>query len=455
MMNVMKFGGGCLRNGGDFLRVTEMISAKKEKLIVVVSAIQGVTDLLEKGIHEAMKSEESLPGLMKVLRERHREIAGETMSDDANGQKVIKDIEDSLKKVERLLYGVAYTGETTESLIAQILSYGERLSALLLAALLVDRKIEAVALDADKIGIVTDESYENATAVLEEVRKNLARTVLPVVRSGAIPVVTGYFGCTPEGKVTTFGRNGSDYSAAVIASGINASCLEIWKDVDGFMSADPKIVSGSRRIDRLSYYEAAELSYFGAKVLHPRTVEPLIDRRIPVYIKNLYSPENVGTEIINGSYEREDVIKSVSYNREIAVLRIHGPGVGFKPGIIAEISQGLSGMGINIFSILTSQTCINLLLDKKDSHKGYELIRKMEGGVIEKVNLEEDIALISVVGEGLKKRKGVAARVFSAVAEEDINVEMISSGASEVAYYFIVREKDVEQAVNAVHREFF
>ncbi|MFW6159509.1 MAG: aspartate kinase [Acidobacteriota bacterium] len=454
-MNVVKFGGGCLKNGEDFIKVAEIITKKRDKTIVVVSAVQGVTDLLLAGLKEVMETENNLSGLMEALMERHRKIARETIPDEVSRQKAFKDIGRRLKRLERLLFGVAYTKEASGSLKAQILSYGERLSSNLLAWVLKAREIEAFSLEADEIGIVTDECFENATADLEEVKKRLRRTLLPIVHQGKLPVITGYFGCTPEGKVTTFGRNGTDYSAAVIAYAVDASRVEIWKDVDGFMTADPKIVNRARRIDRLSYYEAAELSYFGAKILHPRAVEPLIERRIPVFIRNIYNQENKGTEILNQSYEGEKIIKSVANNMEIVVLRIHGPGVGFKPGIIAEVGQRLSEMGINIFSILTSQTCINLLLDKKDAHLAYQSILKMEGGVIEKVNLEEDIALISVVGEGLKKRKGVAAGVFSAVAREDINVEMISSGASEVAYYFIVKEKDVEQAVKAVHSEFF
>jgi aspartate kinase len=239
-----------------------------------------------------------------------------------------------------------------------------------------------------------------------------------------------------------------------VAYGIGASSLEIWKDVDGFMSADPKIVKDAHGIDRLSYYEAAELSYFGARILHPRTVEPLVDTGIPIHIRNLYT-KSKGTRISLKGYEREEVIKSVTYNEHISVLRIHGPGVGYKPGIIAEIGRILSNEGINIYSVITAQTCINLLIDKRDSRRSYELIKKLAGGVIERVDLVDDIALIAVVGEGLLNRKGVAARVFSAVAEEGVNVEMISSGASEVAYYFIVKEDHLKKAINAIHKEFF
>lgn len=454
-MKVMKFGGGCLKNYEHFLKVSEIIKSEKDSTVVIVSAISGTTNLLEDCIQMSMESEKKVPEIIKAIKDKHKNIVEASIRNNGIRQRTMKEIESRLKRLERLLYGVAYTEEITESVRALILSYGERLSALILSGILKSLDKDAIAMEADKIGIITDESFENATAILPEVSKNLRSSVLPLVNKGAVPVITGYFGCTHEGKVTTFGRNGSDYSAAVVACGIEASLLEIWKDVDGFMSADPKIVKRAHRIDKLSYYEAAELSYFGARILHPRTVEPLVDIHIPIHIRNLYKTENEATEVLTGGYERKDVVKSVTYNRRISVLRIHGPGVGYKPGIIAEIGRLLSDMGINIYSVLTSQTCINLLVDKKNSRKSYESIKKIVGGVIEKVDLEDNIALIAVVGEGLLKRKGVAARVFSAVAEENINIEMISSGASEVASYFIVIENDVEKAINAIHREFF
>ena len=221
------------------------------------------------------------------------------------------------------------------------------------------------------------------------------------------------------------------------------------------MSADPKIVKKACPLDRLSYYEAAELSYFGARILHPRAIEPLVEKKIPIQVKNVYKPERQGTTILSGRYERADVVKSVTYNKEISILRIQGPGVGYKPGIIAGLGSTLANTGINIYSVLTSQTCINLLIDKKDSWQSYRAVKGLEDGVIEKVVLEDDRALIAVVGEGIQQRRGIAARVFTSVAEANINVEMISSGASEVAYYFIVRAEDVEKAVNAIHKEFF
>lgn len=457
-MKVMKFGGGCLKDANDFREVADIILSEKETPIIVVSAVYGVTDLIVEGLEMALQSEKMVPPLLEAVADKHSRISEETILVWQQKRQVQNRIQARMKKLERLLYGVAYTGEITDSLKANILSYGERLCAQVLAGVISSmccRQKTARALESDEIKLLTDDSFENATARLPEIKRNLNRHVTPLLQKGVVPVITGYFGCTSEGKITTFGRNGTDYSAAAITLGAGAGFLEIWKDVDGFMSADPKLVPHAQKIDRLSYYEAAELSYFGAKILHPRTVEPVIHNQIPICIRNMKMRGNGGTWLLPGSQERKDVIKSVTYNRNISVLRIHGPGVGYKPGIIGEIGEALYGLGINIFSIITSQTCINLLLDSKDSQASYQSILKLGEGTIEKVQLEDDIALVSVVGKGLQKRKGVAARVFAAVAAARINVEMISSGASEVAYYFIVKDRDVRRAILAIHDEFF
>ena len=221
------------------------------------------------------------------------------------------------------------------------------------------------------------------------------------------------------------------------------------------MSADPKIVPSSHLIDKLSYYEAAELSYFGAKILHPRTVNPLIKQSIPLFIRNFNSPENSGTEIHSEGLEKESIIKSVTYNQNISVMKIKGSGVGSKPGIISEIGSKLSQLGINIYSIITSQTCINLLIDKKNSAISYNALKSMENGVIESVEHLDDEVVIAVVGIGIDRTPGLAAKLFNSVAQKNINIEMISLGASEVAIYFIVKQKDLEESIKAIHHDFF
>jgi aspartate kinase len=451
----MKFGGGCLKNSDLLLRVVNIIKSEKRHTAVIVSAIYGITDILIDAIQKAKKSEQEIKIIIQEIEEKHLKIIESSIKKIAIKKDTVEKISEMLKKIERLLYGVSYTEEASPPLKAHILSFGERLSAVLLNGLLRDNNINSEVLESDKVGLVTDGNFENATVDLKEFKKNFRRIARRIINKKIIPVITGFFGSTPDGKITTFGRNASDYSAAVFAYGFHAAQIEIWKDVEGFMSADPKIVKNAHTLDSLSYYEAAELSYFGAKILHPRTTEPVAAMKIPIYIKDLMNPKAVGTVIVENGFEKEEVIKGVTYNRQIAMLRIHGAGVGYKPGIIDQIGHVFLTHNINIYSIITSQTCINILVAKKDSQKSFHALKKFQGGVIERIDLDEEIALIAVVGEGILKKKGVVARVFSAVSKESVNVVMISLGASEVATYFIVHSKDTEKTINAIHREFF
>lgn len=455
-MKVMKFGGGCLKDPSFLIRTAGLIEKESLPPVVVVSAVYGVTDLLMDALKSALVSESLVLPALDEIEKRHRKMAEEAIPSPPARGRTLGEIQLKLRKLERLLFGVAYTGELSDSVKAAVASYGERLAALLLAGVLHGRGLKSLALDSENVGILTDDFlWDSATADMESLKINSLRTILPLLTEKTVPIITGFYGLTPSGKVTTFGRNGSDYTAAILAAALEAGELEIWKDVEGFMSADPKIVPGAERLESVSFYEAAELSYFGAKILHPRTVEPLRGQNIDIRVKNLLSPEGEGTKILPAGEKREGIIKSVTFNRNLARLRILGPGVGCKPGIIGRIGDTLSGLGINIFSVLTSQTCINLLIHREESGRSLEALGYLKEGTVETIDLLDDIALIAVVGEGILSTNGVAARVFSAVSAEGINVEMISAGASEVAYYFIVRQEEVLRAVRAIHREFF
>ena len=454
-MKVMKFGGGCLKNAETLGRVADIVARERRKPAVVVSALQGVTDQLIAGAAAARIDERTIPDRISRLWDRHVKVAEGAIRDEAVREETLRAIEIALQRTERLLYGVAYTGEASPAIHNRVLSGGERLAARLVAGAVRARGIAARPLDSDRIGLVTDDNLENATANLALFRRSFRRTAAEIRRGLYVPVVTGFFGVTPEGRISLFGRNGSDYSASVLAHGLDARRLEIWKDVGGFMSADPGAEKSARKIDRLSYYEAAELAYFGARILHPRTLEPLTGMAADVRIKSLADPDDPGTEIGRRAPVRRNVVKSVTANEGIALLRIHGPGVGYKPGIIGRIGRRLSELRINIYSIITAQTCINLLVDRKDARRGYQALRDDRNGVMARIDLEEDVSLVAVVGEGMVERRGVAAQIFSAVARAGINVEMISSGASEVATYFIVDRADTGRAVRALHREFF
>jgi len=455
-VRVAKFGGGCLRTPEDFISVARIMQeTQAEPTIIVVSAIFGVTDLLHNSTKFALNSEGSIPLSIANFQTKHLEILEHAISDPSIRDAIRSTIEEKIKKLERLLYGVAYIGEVTDSVWALILSQGERLSAVILSGVLRDQGIQAEPLDSDSIGLLTDCTFENATVDIPVAKENLQKRIFPLIQENVIPVVTGFFGCNESGQPTSFGRNGSDYSAAIIAYCLDAATLDIWKDVTGFMTADPKIVESAVPITLLSYDEAAELSYFGAKILHPRTVEPLRGSSIEIRIRNIRFPQGFCTLIQPQGIATKNVIKSVTFTNDIAVLKVHGAGVGYKSGIIGEIGRRMSEKNINIYSVITSQTCINLLIDSNDLLKSRETLTPLIGGVIERIDVSNDVALVAVVGEGVLRAKGLAAQAFSAVAECGVNIEMFSAGASDVAYYFIVQLDDMDTAIQAVHRSFF
>ncbi|HEX7502316.1 MAG TPA: aspartate kinase [Acidobacteriota bacterium] len=457
MSTVMKFGGGCLRDGSSFSEVCAIISRQSRQgaAAVVVSAVSGVTERLLAAIGQARRHEKNIPMILAELAARHKAVMDELCPPGGQKKRLQEAIASQLAQVRRLLTGIACHGDLTLAVRARLLSHGERLAARLLAGILSCRGVPARALDAHSAGVCTDGNFANATIDLELTRNKLGARVAPLLRQGIVPVISGFFGRGPTGAVTLLGRNGSDYSAAAVAYALRAGRLEIWKDVDGFMSADPALVPTARRLERLSFAEVAELSYFGAQILHPRTVEPLVGTRTRVFIRCLKEPERPGSEIIPGRSSRDEAVASITANKQLAVIRVHGAGVGGKPGLLSGLSSLLADEGINIYSVLTSQTCINLLLDPADARRGLRKIRAMANGVIKRIGLEEHIALVGVVGDRIMEKEGIYARIFAAVARKKINVRMAAAGASPVACYFIVKRPDLERAARAVHDEFF
>jgi aspartate kinase len=297
--------------------------------------------------------------------------------------------------------------------------------------------------------------FGNGSADLQKTRKALPDSFDPIFRSGTIPIVTGFFGRNEEGQPLTFGRGGSDYAAAVLADALSAERLEIWKDVDGFLSGSPEIVENGRLLHSLSYDEAAELAYFGAKILHPRSVEPLLDKNIPIVIRNTFKPGDVGTWIGTDRYRSKELIKSVTFDRNVALLRIHGADVGYAVGLLSALVSKLSGEGINIRSVMTAQTCINILLDKGDLDKAHRLIVPLHPEGVDSIEGRDNIGLVAVVGEGLSDSETSLAQVMTALNEAGTHVEMVISGASKVAAYFIVKADRLEGAVRTVHDVIF
>ena len=454
-MKVIKLGGGCLNGIHNIQRIIPLVAERCQGDCLVVSALNGITDQLIKGLDQALITEAYIPKIIKQVTDTHVGIAAELIPAGTCFERFNTDLNTGMKKLERLYYGLNFTREITPRMRDIISSFGERFSAQLLTALLCAKQLQAVALMPHQIGLVTDGKYGDASVDMRLAAENLKRHIIPALKKGGIAVVPGFYGISAEGEITTFGRGGSDYAAAVVTAALQAESLEVWKDVDGFMSADPRVVSEATLIPRLSYAEAAELSYFGAKILHPRTVEPVRKKKIPIVIKNTLAPDNPGSLISSKSPRPRTVIKSVAHDTDIGILKVHASAVGARPGILARVAGQITECGINIKSVVTSQTCISLLFSKEDVEKARLALNDLKPRPYRRIEKLEQVALIGIVGQGLLTKKGIAARCFTAVAECNVNVEMISFGPSKAALYFLVKMDDLPHAVTAIHSTFF
>jgi aspartate kinase len=454
-VKVIKIGGGSLKGKKNIAHILDLIAQRGRGHIFVLSALGGVTDFLIDSMALALADEAKIPAITGRLKRRHLLVARHLIP----GQEVLndftRDLIKSLNELERLYYGLNFTRQITPRMQDVISSFGERFSAMLLTWALRGRGIQATYRMPHKIGLITDNHFGDATADVQKTRRGLPRHLKPLLAEGFILLIPGFFGMSQDGDITTFGRGGSDYSAAVIATAMKADILEIWKDVAGFMTADPKFVPEAQLIPVLSYEEAAELAYFGAKILHPRTIEPIRSSGLRVEVKNTLDPDVAGSLIKARSPRPRTIVKSVAYDTDVGLLKVHGSGVGARPGILGRVAYQLTENHINIKSAVTSQTCISFLLARKDLEPGRHALASLRPKPFRRLEKIDDVALVSIVGEGLLRNKGIAARCFAAVAAHDINLEMISFGPSRVALYFLLRKKYLNQAVKAIHTTFF
>ncbi len=454
-MKVMKFGGAVLRDAATALKVVEVIvSHQAERVVVVVSALNGVTDSLHQVLKEVEENEKPIQSFIAQLKARHEEMASGTISDEKVLTKTVDELKNKMAKLERVLYGIAYTEEITDRTRDYVVSFGERLSAPILAASLRAKGVSSIAFDADEIGLITDGAFGRATPLLNEVERNLQKTIKPQIEKGTTPVITGYFGCDGDGRAVTFGRGGSDYSAAIIAYALKAEVLEVWKDVPGFMSADPKVIEGAREIPLMSYQEAAELAYFGAKVLHPRIVEPSMMRGIPIRVKNLFSPEEEGTLIQEVEEKSEWVVRSVAMRPGLSLVNLSGPAMAYTPGLASRVFTALSSAGVNVYTMAASMASFAVVVDAQDVKGALDSLREMKEGGIQDISTTDSLSLICIVGKGLRETRGIAAKAFTAVAKAGVNVELISDGGSDVALTFVIKSPDSARAMKALHKEF-
>ena len=450
---VVKFGGSNLRDSSDYQRLVDITRAYGQPLIIVVSAYFGLTNRIIGVLERAGQNRESIEIFIDELYGLKRKLMHNNISRIRQGE-VLEKLNDRIDRLHKTLTSIHFIGDIPDFLYDQVLSSGERLNSLLITEILRDKGFECKEALPENIGLITDGVFGMASTDFDlshpKVSENLSADL--------IYVVPGFYGISPEGKITLFGRGGSDYTAASIACCIGAQSVDVWKDVQGFLSADPKIVDHPIPLDTLSYNEAAELAYFGARILHPETVSPVKPAKIPLRILNVenFSGTISPATVINGhTHRHEEIIKSITYSDDFGILRLRGAGVGARPGILAEATHRLEEEKVNIKSVITSQTSINILLSKTDLQKAFKSISKSPLKSVNKVTTTEDISVIATVGDGLHHQPGVMAKILGAVASRNINIQTIVMGASAVSAYLIVAREDRDEAIRTIHETFF
>ncbi|MDF2461186.1 MAG: aspartate kinase [Candidatus Saccharibacteria bacterium] len=454
-MIVMKFGGTSVGSAQRIREVARIVTdtARDQEVVVVTSAMSKVTDLLvAAAAHAASRSTSEMSQVLSELRAMHTQAA-----EDLGAP--LEPINERLDQLEHILASVSALGETTPRAIDLIISHGERLSIHLLSAAIAAAGPLAEPVEANEL-IVTTAHYGDARPLLNETRQRTLRRLGPVMQSGAVPVVTGFIGATPEGFITTLGRGGSDYTATILGHALDAEAVWIWTDVDGVMTADPRIVPDARTIDALTFTEAAELSYFGAKVLHPLTIVPAALKGIPVFIKNTFNPTATGTKV--SADDRPQVMQTISSMKNLALITVQGRGMIGVPGVAAKVFTAIAAERINVLFIsqASSEYNISLVVHRADAASAVRVLRRafateLADQDIEDVVSEDGVAIVAVVGEGMRGRPGVAGTTFAALGDAEVNILAIAQGSSERNISLVVDESDVALAVQAIHAQFY
>jgi len=460
---VMKFGGTAVATGENIRNVACIIGDTVKQgceAVVVVSALDGVTDELSEAAEQAKKEKKDyIQAFKKRMLDRH----GDAVDKAIKNPRLRKELEDEIKKtvdeLEKVLTGICYVGELTPKSKDYVLSFGERLSAPLVCGALRDMKLESQSLTGKEAGIVTNSDFGDANPLLNVTTHQLKERLEPLLEKRVIPVVSGYIAATQDGVVTTLGRGGSDYTATLIAAALRADEVWIWTDVDGIMTADPKIIPSAKLLPELSYQEAAEMAIFGAKAMHPRALEPLMRENVPARIRNVFNPKNPGTLISSEqTVKRRDAVKAVALIKDVALINISGAGMVGAPGSYARIFDLLGKNGINVMMIsaAVSEANISFVIHRNLLGRALSIleIALLGKGLVSDVAAEDDVCVVAAMGANMKGTLGVASRVFSAQARSGVNIRMIAQGSSELNISFVVKEKDGKAAVQAIHDEF-
>jgi bifunctional aspartokinase / homoserine dehydrogenase 1 len=461
---VMKFGGTSM-GGAERMRATAAIIAShgaQRRLVVVVSAMSTVTDLLVETLRRAELGDRAAVDLnIRRLFDQHLETCEDLFQEvgGAAKQEASKAVELLVSEFRRVADGIIILRERPPRCVDEALAIGERLSSTLLAHYLVRIGVDACPTNGSHV-IVTDAVFGNACPHMEPTRIRCAERLLPLLESGTIPIVTGFNGATADGHPTTLGRGGSDFSASIIAAAMDADELWIWSDVDGIMTADPRLVRDVAVIEELTYAEAAELARNGAKILHPRTLTPLLENQIPVWSKNSFAPEKSGSKIVSRVKE-PGAVRAVTSMSNVVLISMEPANAALSgTRLMARALDALALSNVEILAFTSSsyRQSFCFLIRKHDlmtALKALEgnLCLELAHGYLKTIDVDENVGFIAVVGEGMRGTPGLAGRVFSAIASENINIMAIAQGSSELTIGIIVQLDGLERAVRAVHEQ--
>ena len=449
---VMKFGGTSVEDATAMLRTLRIVAGRRARglrPVVIVSAMSKVTDQLlacAAAASAGRGDREAALEIARRLRARHSETAAALVSGDRLAS-LQEDIGHAFDSLEELVRGIAILGELTPRTSDLIVSYGERLSSVMIAAAFAEQGLPGVHVDAREV-ILTDDHFGKATPDEPAIERALATTVLPLLAHGEIPVMGGFIGSC-KGVTTTLGRGGSDYTGALIGGALNAGAIEIWTDVDGIMTTDPRICPDALRVRTISFEEAAELAYFGAKVLHPATILPAVQKNIPVWVLNSRNPENEGTVITAMPPPCASPFKSIAVKKRLTIIDIVASRMLLAHGFLKLVFDVFDRHHCAIDMVSTSEVSISVTVDSREALPAISA----ELSKLADVKFEGNKALVCLVGEDIRGQSGIAGQVFGAIAH--INVRMISQGASEINLSFMINEEDVDGAVRALHAQFF
>ena len=463
-MIVMKFGGTSVGTGERIANVGRITAQVSKQFgvppVVVVSAMSGVTDSLVRAATTASSGDRhSFRAIRDELQQKHEQAIVACVADPEHARGLRAEMESLLNWFENLCQSIYTLGELTPRGLDVVSGLGERLSARVIAAAMRSQGLKANTVEATEI-IVTDNNFGGAGPLLEESTAKTRAKILPLIEAGIVPVVTGFIGATVEGVPTTLGRGGSDYSATIVGRCLPADEVWIWTDVDGVMTADPRIVPEARTLPAISYAEVAELSFFGAKVLHPKTIQPVAEMGIPVRVLNSFHPDHPGTWV-RSEVAEEPLIKGITAIRNLSIVTVEGHGMQGVPGVAGRVFSAVARSGASIFMITQSSSEQNIcfVVRTADTPAVVKAVEKeleleMLRGDIDHVASQDQVAIVAVVGAGMKGKPSIACRVFGALADKEINIISIAQGSSEYNLSLVVKQGDVDEGVRAIHKQF-